>query len=101
MRPRRTAPAVCELEGPIITGPMISNTFISPSRGAAAPSYSIPETRPPCRELFPLLNAQRAIVFPRGTCYNLLTTVYREVGPHAGQEHLFRGRAQRAGKEPL
>ena len=26
-RPRRTAPAVCELEGPIITGPMISKTF--------------------------------------------------------------------------
>ena len=27
-RPRRHAPAVCELEGPIITGPMISNTCI-------------------------------------------------------------------------
>ena len=27
-RPRRTAPAVCELEGPIITGPIISKMLI-------------------------------------------------------------------------
>ena len=26
MRPRRTAPAVCELDGPIMTGPTMSNT---------------------------------------------------------------------------
>ena len=32
-RPRRTAPAVWELDGPIITGPMMSNTFIEASSG--------------------------------------------------------------------
>src|SRR5699024_8327406 len=69
MRPMRTAPAVCELDGPTITGPRISKMSVTAFHLQKLSHVSISDTFPREKQKMPRRQGRRGVSFPASALF--------------------------------